>query len=301
MSSWHGYPKVYNLGHPQIADLFTREVVIQEKIDGSQFSFGKHDGKLRVRSRGREFIPEAADDMFRCAVDNVVKVFDNLPEGATYRGEYLRRPKHNCLAYDRVPANNIAIFDIEVAESNFLPPQAVANEAQKLGFESIATFRVCPGSAIDREYVIQMMESISALGGQKIEGLVFKNYQEFTRDGKVMIGKHVSEAFKETHRTDWKERHPTQGDLVQVMINKYRTPARWGKAVQHLREAGTLLGEPADIGPLVKELHRDLREEAFEEIAQILMKKVWGDIAKGVCRGMPEWYKDQLMEGQFHV
>lgn len=40
MESWHSYPSIYNLGHRYIADLLTVPVIVEEKIDGSQFSFG---------------------------------------------------------------------------------------------------------------------------------------------------------------------------------------------------------------------------------------------------------------------
>ena len=33
------YPKVYQLGHRAIKDLFLDEISVEEKIDGSQFSF----------------------------------------------------------------------------------------------------------------------------------------------------------------------------------------------------------------------------------------------------------------------
>ena len=39
------YPKVYQLGHKAVLDIFSGPVVIQEKIDGSQFSFGLVGGE----------------------------------------------------------------------------------------------------------------------------------------------------------------------------------------------------------------------------------------------------------------
>ena len=42
------YPKMYAYGHPYnstLLDNSNSEIVIQEKVDGSQFSFGKYDGK----------------------------------------------------------------------------------------------------------------------------------------------------------------------------------------------------------------------------------------------------------------
>ena len=52
--SWNSYPKVYALGHPATKDIFSGEVLVEEKIDGSQFSFGVIDGVLRTRSKSCE-------------------------------------------------------------------------------------------------------------------------------------------------------------------------------------------------------------------------------------------------------
>jgi hypothetical protein len=40
MSSWHSYSSIYALGHKALAELFMEPVLIEEKVDGSQFSFG---------------------------------------------------------------------------------------------------------------------------------------------------------------------------------------------------------------------------------------------------------------------
>lgn len=34
------YPKIYNMGHAAIAELLLGEVTVEEKVDGSQISFG---------------------------------------------------------------------------------------------------------------------------------------------------------------------------------------------------------------------------------------------------------------------
>ena len=34
------YPKIYSLGHAAILDLLDGRVIVEEKVDGSQFSFG---------------------------------------------------------------------------------------------------------------------------------------------------------------------------------------------------------------------------------------------------------------------
>ena len=68
------------------------------------------------------------------------------------------------------------------------------------------------------------------------------------------------------------------------------------KAVQHLREDGSLLGEPKDIGPLIKEVIRDTMEEETDYIKETLFAWAKKDIARRVTSGLPEWYKQQLLE-----
>lgn len=37
-TSWHSYPSIYALGHRALGELFLDPVVVEEKVDGSQFS-----------------------------------------------------------------------------------------------------------------------------------------------------------------------------------------------------------------------------------------------------------------------
>ena len=105
----HSYPKVYNLGHPAISELFSDPVVVQEKVDGSQFSFGIIDGELKCRSKGAEIFLDNPEKMFEKAVEAIKEL--SLMDGWTYRGEFLRGPSHNTLKYNRTPRHNIILFD----------------------------------------------------------------------------------------------------------------------------------------------------------------------------------------------
>ena len=298
MTSWHSYPKIYNLGHNAIKELFFDPVVIEEKVDGSQFSFGKFDGKLKIRSKGQEMHPEAPEKMFQLAVDSVMSRFDLLTEGWTYRGEYLCKPKHNALAYDRIPNGNIIIFDINTAEETYLSYSDKIHEAKLLGYETVPNI-LTGGVVPDPESLIRLLDTVSILGGQKIEGFVIKNYSRFGPDNKVLMGKHVSEAFKEVHKSNWKIDNPKQNDIVMILQNTYRSPARWNKAIQHLREKGLIEDSPKDIGPILKELGNDVKAECEDEIKETLFKWAWPSINRGINKGFPEWYKDELLKRQF--
>ena len=113
MQSWGSYPSIFNLGHKALRELFERPVNVEEKVDGSQFSFGvTEEGELKIRSKGKEMVVEAPEKMFAGAVETVKGLKDRLHPGWTYRGEVLCKPKHNTLQYGRVPKGNVILFDV---------------------------------------------------------------------------------------------------------------------------------------------------------------------------------------------
>ena len=302
-TSWHSYPSIYALGHRYITELLLDPVLVEEKIDGSQFSFGLFDGEegryLRCKSKGAELNIVAPDSMFERGVEVVQSLQDKLTVGWTYRAEYLMKPKHNALAYDRIPKDHIIIFDINDGHESYLSYERKAEEAARLGLEIVPAFY--HGMIESVEHFRALLDRVSCLGGQKIEGVVIKNYARFGADKKAMLGKFVSEAFKEVHAREWKAANPTQGDILEALIRSLKTDARWPKAVQHMKEAGRLEDSPRDIGHLMKEVPIDIEKEETEFIKQKLFDWAWPHLRRGVVGGLPEWYKEQLLAKQFEV
>jgi hypothetical protein len=304
MSELRSYSKIYQLGHRETLGMFNRPVTVEEKIDGSQFSFGaRSDGDnwgVFARSRGRSQIPNP-DKMFELAVKQAnnafYRVYPDIRPGWTYRGEYLSKPKHNTLAYDRVPKNNIMIFDIDRGDNDYLTYEEKKTEAERLGFEAVPL--IFEGTFDTSQDMLELLERVSILGGTKIEGMVFKQYDMLDCSGNVVMAKYVSEAFKEVHQKDWKGRHPGRKDMLEAIIASLRTPARWQKALQHLKEAGEIEDEPRDIGKLVKEVQVDTIEEELNYISQRLLKWALPQIKRGIVRGLPEWYKGSLAQKVF--
>jgi len=294
------YPKVYNMGHPQLAQLFDGPVVVQEKVDGSQFSFGMLDGELEMRSKGAKVYPETTDKLFAPAVATVMELASQLIPNAVYRGEVVSKPKHNTLSYGRTPTGFIILFDIEKPGSGqFFSPIELHAEARRLGLEAVPSIDLpIPPTADD---VRAALQTESVLGGQLIEGVVIKNHNRWGVDGKFLAGKHVSEAFKETHKKAWRESNPNKQEVIEKLIDELRSPARWAKAVQHLRERGELTGTPKDIGPLIKEVQADLLFEEREYIETRLYEWAAPKIARGASGGVAEWYKQQLLDAQFET
>jgi hypothetical protein len=233
--------------------------------------------------------------MFSLAVEVVSKL--DLKEGLTYRGEYLLKPKHNNIAYSRVPKGYVILFDINSEDEVYLSREEKEIEAARIGLEIVPVMFY---GTIDNPAIVQeFLERESILGGSKIEGVVIKNYSQFGMDKKALMGKYVSEGFKESNKENWKKSNPGSGDIISILIATYKTDARFEKAVQHLRERGEIEGTPRDIGKLIVEVKEDIKKECVDEIKDMLYRWTIDHILRGSCGGLPEWYKNKLLEKQF--
>jgi hypothetical protein len=296
-----GYSEIYNIGHRALDGFFAGPVNVEEKIDGSQISFGIIDGELLIRSKRCPINPVDPDNLFKPAVDAIVERGHLLKPGLIYRGEAVCRHRHNTLQYARTPVGFIVIYDICGFGEHYLNEFDRADETARVCFEPITVFG--SGIKIDSaEQLRGLLENESQLGGAKIEGVVCKpvGYDLFDRNKKVLMAKYVSEAFKEKHtKAGNVNGRSGQVEVVQLLGEKYRIEARWRKAVQHLRESGKLESDPTDIPHLMKEVVTDIEKEESEAIKQELFNWAWPQLKKLVNRGLPEWYKGTLVESQF--
>lgn len=300
MSSWTSYPKIFALGHAAVAAITDVPCRVEEKVDGSQFSFGLIDGTLRCKSHGKELILDAPEKMFASAVETAIGLYANrrLHPGWTYRGEVLNKPHHNALAYDRVPKGNIILFDVNTEEEAYLGGAALANEAELLGLESVPTLYI---GRVTHDMFEEWLKITSILGGQLIEGVVLKPLDPIysVHDGKALMGKFVSEKYKEVHRKSWGNENPKSGDILVRLAIALKTEARWNKAIIHGQEDGWIENSPKDIGRLIKEVQRDVGEEEGDYIVKTLLSWAMPHIRRAVIRGLPEWYKETLLARQF--
>jgi len=292
------YGKVYTLGHHALVGMFrSSQLVVEEKIDGSQLSFGMINGFPYMRSRGHDQSLDAPEKMFAFAAQTVMELFENalLPDGVVFRGEYLTKPKHNTLTYERVPRRNIILFDAMTGIECYVSRSELMCYGLRLNLEVVPAFDVDPTDLGALQKL--MADTPSCLGGI-MEGVVIKAYDQYDTDGKRLKAKVVSENFKERHTKDWKLRNPSRKDIVAQLVEALRTEARWDKAIQHAKEEGALLGEPKDIGVLLKYVNADLILEEMQWVEKELSKFFWPTIRKAVCAGFAEHYKRRLAESQ---
>ena len=297
------YGKIYNLGHRAVRDLLKFPVQVQEKIDGSQFSFGVRGGVLNMRSK-RAVVHVGNDPgQFRLASKTVQALFaaGKLEEGWTYRGEAVTKPKHNHIVYGRIPVGGIILFDIDRGEEDLLNYIELTLVAQKLGLEVVPMFEA--GRIELVEYLATLCDRKSILGGESnIEGIVIKPTVPLfdTLTGKTLRAKVVMPEFRETQKNSWRSVNPNKTEFIEALVKKLTTEARWRKAIQALRDEGVLDNSPKDIGPLLKEISQDTLEEEGDAIADALLKHFWKkNISRGITRGFPEFYKQYLIELQF--
>lgn len=295
------YPKIIALGGVGIGTIFDEPVEITEKLDGSQFGFGMVDGELIVRSKGKEQDLYNPDKMFKEGVEYILDIKDRLADGLFFYGEYLQKPRHSTLAYNNIPKNHISLFgvmDTTGDEVKMWPYETIAKNAELLGVDVVPLLW---NDMADAETVQRLLKRESYLGGQDIEGVVVKNYKPWLYMDRfpytVMAGKFVTEKFKEVHQKDWSSLNTGKGKL-EGMKDKYRSEARWHKAVMRLKEEGRWTQSLKDIGEIMKLVRQDLIDEEKDNIKRDFWNILGDDIVKYSSFGVPEWYKLQLLEGE---
>lgn len=292
------FPKIFQLGHKEINGLLDDEVEITEKIDGSQFIVGKDkEGKLHMRSKGAVINPDQPPNLFRPVVEYFLSIEKRLFKNTSLYGETLCKPRHNTLAYSRVPKNHFMLF----AMSNFDGSHFSSSYFQLESFGEMLGVEVVP-LLFQGKATIDMMDKLlpqeSVLGGETPEGVVVKRYTEHELYGQtfpLMSGKFVTEKFREKHQKI--PMGTSGGNKILQEFERYNTEARFNKAVSHLKEKGELEGSPKDIGKLMKELREDLLAECEEELKELLWNGYFKkDFIKVSTRGFPQWYKEKLMD-----
>lgn len=281
------YPKIFALGTRYVNGILDGEHEITEKIDGSQIAFGIIEGNLYIRSKGKDMDIDAPEKMFAEGVDYIKSICNRLPSNLVFYGEYLRKPKHNTIAYSRIPKNHIMLFGVMDMSQSFR--MGLDDYADRLEVEAVPVLK--------GDNLAAILETESVLGGSRIEGIVVKNYGKTVMVGgqvlPLMAAKLVSEKFKEVHRERWGKEEKFKGKW-ETFCDSFCTEARWRKAVQHLRESGTLKGEPSDIGAIMSEVNMDIEAEERQSISNFLYAERKREVMKAATKGLPEWYKKEL-------
>ena len=199
----NAFPKIFTIGQTYIKSIFDGDVEITEKIDGSQFVFGKLDNKLNIRSKGADLYVDSPEKMFSNGISFVAEKEHILPDNTIFYCEYLRVPKHNILSYKNVPKNHLILFGVYLSKYDTW----ISDYNDLIRYSSILDIDIVPllhVGIFNIDKVDELLKTESILGGSEIEGFVVKNYKkQFLLGGQpipIMAGKYVTENFKEKHK-----------------------------------------------------------------------------------------------------
>ncbi len=303
------YQKIIASYKPEVQDIWKGNIIVEEKIDGSQFRIEIDDqGNIQCGSRTQEL--GLLDSMFKKGVDEMVEVFNNYraPKGTiTYiYGEYLSKPKQNTIAYARVPKHNVIIFDVK-ENNKFLLYQQKKTFADRFDLECVPILWSGDGREFTSEVQDEILKKESILGHQSgfkhIEGIVVKAYDRYynfneypqykDNDFPWLSCKIVNDEFKEKN----KEENPNRGQKLQTLKDAYRTEARVIKAIQHCKEQGLIKGEMSDLQYIIPEMSKDIVEENKEDIKNALWRMFGKEIVGYAVKIAPQVYKT-ILENQ---
>lgn len=298
------YGKIWSFGHRVTESVVGKRCIVEEKVDGSQLScMVDASGTLLVRSKGADIHLGAVPNLFQPSVAHLVSLHTRglLAPEHVFRFEALCAPRHNTLVYGRAPRNHLVLLDVDetAGGQRYLCPEDRVEWAARLDVDCVPVLAdevLTSGGQLTRH-----LSQISFLGNAPIEGVVCKPVDPsyYQADGKRIIAKYVSEAFKETHRRTWTPDRAQKGDLLAEIVEAVSTPVRWEKAIQHMREDGDLQGSPADIGGLMKRVMQDVEVESIDEIKEMLWQAHRKEIVRMSAKSVPQWYKERLLKSAF--
>jgi hypothetical protein len=309
MKTIPSYTKILTLGSRYTENALVGEVIIQEKIDGSQFKMGLNDdGKLKIGTKSTIIDHPDENKMFKKGTEYILSIeseIQKFPIDTYFYCEFLQKPNHNVLKYEKVPLNNIVLFDV-LYQGKFVERTQLEDIAGRLSIDVVP--ELYRGTLKDRavgggytnplDFLKRIIETTpSFLGNELIEGVVIKNYtQTILLGGNVfpLFTKYVRESYKERHEVEWKIKKPKAS--LQEYIQGFKNENRWIKAILHLKECGLITQSPKDIGILIEEVKDDIMKEEEENIKNYLFKTFKEDILRNSIKGLPGWYKERLLE-----
>lgn len=299
------YPKVLQPSYLTRFNLKDKGLYyIEEKYDGSQFRFGiDKEGNRWFGSKGVTYSDERPPDkMFVKAVKLANEAMDRLFDYRNYNdctdysffAEYLSKPKHNTLTYDRTPINNLVLFDV-IEKGEYIEPIGVHSFSDVMELEPVKVFEQTT-SFPTFNFIEPLLKEKSTLGDIEIEGVVVKNYDitmEINGEVRPLFYKYVRDDFKELNNEEWNKKPHKQPieSIISEILNK---EAIFRKAIQHLEENGEAEGHMRDMQKLIPLVYEDLYEEYLPLIQEMLVKKFQKDIEKQAISGLAEFYKQHL-------
>jgi hypothetical protein len=301
-----------------IKSLETNKYVIEEKVDGSQFRiYVSENGEPTFGSHGVDFQElegnyvfgekyQKVESMFSLAIKRGLEVAerwktDHKGESLMLFCEFMHSERENTLLYERVPKNNLYLFDAKINGELVKEEEKLINLANYLELEPVNVYAI-----LDHFPTIEEAHSYytkpSCLGGI-IEGVVIKNREAMVeRYGNITFFamKAVNTSFTQLNKETWRKERKAGirsiDDLIDFLFEKVDKQTIWAHTYAHTKEEGNLTGQMRDMVELIKTFEKDFEEDYRETVSKLLYESLKSKIIKQGLRGLAEWYKDKLIE-----
>jgi len=276
VEGFHKYIKIRPYGHLENRGIFDDKedkIIIQEKIDGANFRFVVHRGKVIFGSRCQQLTSDEGEednvsknfkrcvDFVREKIESKDKKFLKTIEGLIFFGETCVR---HTMAYNWETIPPFLGFDI-LDKDKFLDYEIVKTVFETLNLEMVPL--IYNGFIKGTPEINQNNVPISKYAPlsspkQLAEGFVIKNYD------KQLFAKIVLDTFKEENAIAFggsPKYNKDQHNDNDVIVFKYCTNARIEKIIFKLIDDGGIL-EMALMKELPTRVHKDITDEEWISI-----------------------------------
>lgn len=266
MENKYKYHKIIRYGKDN-SDIFEKGdwIVIQEKLDGSNASFGVIDGELKCWSRNKELDEHNTLEGFYNWVHKTIDK-DKLKENHIYYGEWLAEHKVVYEGHEK----EFVLFDFyDVKTNTYTSYTLVEYEAERLGLNIIPVFFIGKFESYEqlKSYVGKTKMNGKLNGKLYGEGIVVKHFLLYKNNNHQTHVKLVSDEFSEyqpqKHHKDPNKRFSE----LELKVRNCITSARVEKHIFKLIEDGIIERDYSiqDMGKLLKLLSPRIAEDIIEE------------------------------------
>ena len=263
------YDSIPRYGKQGTRDILGTEVVVMEKLDGANASFGIIGGELKMFSRNQELNEH---NTLRGFYDWVRHNVDprKLFVSTIYFGEWL---VPHTVQYKKEAQCEFYLFDIyDVKTDTYLDWNITVQAAKHLGLRTPEVFfrgNLHSMTDVDQYLGQSNLTEIPNTG----EGIVVKDYE-----GQQFV-KIVSDKFKETKSIKQPSLDRTD---IGTLIDSVLTPQRVEKLIHKKIDLGLLPTELdiTDTGNVLKALSSDVVNDIFEEEMHIFLDMLRKKISK---------------------
>ena len=261
------------------------DIVVQEKIDGSNASFKVVNGQILAFSRNTEL--DESNNLRGFYQWTQTLDPSKLLEGVIYFGEWTARHK---IDY-KENLNKFFLFDIYNEHTlEYVSFSMVEDESKRLGLNLVPVFYI--GKALSFEEIAKFagQSKLTDVG----EGVVVKNYNYKNKYEAQVFTKIVTTEFQEMNGVKSPKVTTAKKDSFDQFLDTYMTKARVEKIIHKMVDEQVLSEDYAieDMGTILKNAGTRVYDDLIKEELDSLLKQLKAKVGKR----LPVVIKEILVE-----